>query len=130
MSIYHDPRCDGQHTARQRCNDALAPAPPPAATFDVDPVEPTVEADNAIEPRASNALRDAVATAEMPQPAPGVTREWERTAAALEATPASDAPGAEHDSYPARQAIRIAVVALALATAWLVTRAFRRWPRE
>ncbi len=92
MDIYHDPYCDEQHTPRQRCNDALAPAAPVAA-FDIDPVESRVEPEDAAEPLAPSAVREAVATAEMPQPAPDVTHAWERTAAAVEATPDSNALG-------------------------------------
>jgi hypothetical protein len=130
MDIYHDPYCDEQHTPRQRCNDALAPPPPPAAAFDINPVESTVEPEDTVEPRPSSALREAVATAEMPPPAPDVSRAWERTAAAVEATPDSNALGAGHDERPARSTMRIAIVALALVAAWLVVRAPRPRPRE
>jgi hypothetical protein len=133
MDIYHDPYCDEQHTPRQRCNDALAT--PPAAAFDIDPVESRVgPADVAerdiVEPLAPSAIREAVATAEMPQPAPDVTHAWERTAAAVEATSDNDEFPAERDVRPARSTMRIAIVAIALVAAWLVVRALRPRPRE
>jgi hypothetical protein len=135
MDIDHDPHCDELHTPRQRCNDALAPPPPPAAAFDIDPVESTVRpADVAerdiVEPLAPSALREAVTAAEMPQPTPDVTRAWERTAAAVEATPDSNEFAAEHAAHPTRSAMRIAVAALALTAAWLAIRALHPKPRE
>jgi hypothetical protein len=137
MEIYHDPCCDQSHTLRQRCNDALASAtaPEPAVAFATDPVEPTVEPAavserEAVESPPSSAVREAVAIAEMSQPTPYATREWERTAAAVEATVRDGEFDVEREERARGPAMRLAIVALALVAACLIARAFRSRPRE
>ena len=137
MRPYHDPCCDQNHTPRQRCNDALASAtaPGPAAPFHVGPVESTAEPAAVserefAEPPPSSAVRGALAIAEMPQPTPYATREWERTAAAVEATAIDDAFDDEHEERRSGSAMRLAIVALALVAAWLIARALRSRSRE
>ena len=135
MEIYHDPFCDQGHTLRQPCNDALGPAPEPATAFAVDPVEPSAGPVAASEreaaaPPPSSAVRDAVAIAEMPQPTPYATREWERTAAAVEATVRDPEFNDELEERPSGSAMKLAIVVLALFAAWLVARARRSRSRE
>ena len=137
MEIYHDPCCDRSHTPRQRCNDALASATAPGqdAAFAVDPVEPAVEPAavserEAPEPPPSSAVRGALAIAEMPQPTPYATREWERTAAAVEATAIDDEFDDKHEERRSGSAMRLGIVALALVAAWLIARALRSRPGE
>lgn len=137
MEIHHDPYCNEQHTARQRCNDAFASATAlePAAAFDVDPVEPTVEPAAVSErevadPPASGSLRAAVAIAEMPQPTPYATREWERTTAAVERTAIAGEFGAEQVERRSGAAMRLAIAVAALVAVWLIARALRSRFRE
>lgn len=132
METHHDPYCNEQHTARQRCNDALASAgaPEPVAAFDVDPVEPTLEPAAVSErvvagPQASGSLREAVALAETQQPTPYATREWERTAAAVEPTAIVAEFDADHVERRSGPALRLAIAAAALVAAWLIARALR-----
>ena len=101
MNPRHDLYCDRNHTPRQRCNGALAnariseglsprtatkprPVPPPAPG---DALEAAVLSTNGAphaEAPQPDATRDAVATAEVPEPTTYVTREWSKTAAAVE----------------------------------------------
>ena len=137
MQPEHDPFCDQGHTARQRCNGALAPATAlePAAPFDVDAIELNVEPAaaserEAAEPPPSSAVREAVAIAGMAQPTRYATREWERTAAAGEATGRSDEFNDEHEGRRRGSAMSLAIVAIALVGTWLVSRALRSRSRE
>lgn len=114
MHPSHEPDCDQQHTTRQPCNDALAPAKPRSASpFDIDPVEP-----QAIESGGLPADDVAAATA-VPRPTVYVSREWERTAAAVR-TP--DAPATTPDErarggVARRAALLLVTIAVVLVTA-------------
>jgi hypothetical protein len=135
MESYRDPYCDQDHNPRKRCNDALGPAPEPAAVFAVAAVEPTGAAAAAserevAEPPASSAVREAVAIAEIPQPTPYATREWERTAAAVEAIAIDDEFDAEQEERASNPAMRLAIVALALVAAWIIARALSSRSRQ
>ncbi|MBI5285442.1 MAG: hypothetical protein HY874_10150 [Chloroflexi bacterium] len=98
MNPRHDLYCDRNHTPRQRCNGALANARiseglSPRAPAQPQPVPPPASGDagapsangaaHAEEPQPDD-TRDAVATAEVPEPTAYVTREWSKTAAAVE----------------------------------------------
>jgi hypothetical protein len=122
----HELYCDEQHPPRQRCNDALAPpgvraalvggaVAPDAASAIADPVE--------AEDPASSAIRDAVSESGAPQPTVYVSREWERTEAAVGGRDTSDAvPDAPSGGSSVR---RIAMVAVAIAVVLLTVRGVR-----
>jgi hypothetical protein len=92
MAMEHAPDCDGQHTARQPCNDAptgraeaVAIKTPPAIRARARHREEDAEEQPTID-------RPAAATLEMPAPSPAVLRAWEETAAAVGATAAPAPP--------------------------------------
>jgi hypothetical protein len=127
MQPEHDLYCDEQHLPRQQCNDALAPADVRASlATDGDVVEPPPATAEATEPEApaSNAIRDAVATADTPQPTVYVSREWERTAAAV--STAGDEDGFEVDEPSGGSGLRrAAMVVAAIAVVLLTVRGVR-----
>ncbi len=122
----HELYCDEQHPPRQRCNDALAPpgvraaliesaATPDAVSVVADPVE-------AEEP-ASSAIRDAVSESGAPQPTVYVSREWERTEAAVSGSEMRDAvPDAPSGGGSVR---KVAMAAVAIAVVLLTVRGVR-----
>ncbi len=113
MHPAHEPNCDQQHTTRQPCNGALAPAEPRSASpFDVDPVEPQAMESGGLSPD------DVAATAPVPQPTVYVSREWERTAAAVRAP---DAPATAPDERARGGAARRAALLLVTIAVVLVT---------
>jgi hypothetical protein len=98
MQPQHEPYCDHQHLPRQRCNDALAPAPDPVAAFEPPAVEAealaaVMSADEAAAETAPNLLREAAS--EAPAPTRYAGREWQRSAESLE-VPDYLASNAEH----------------------------------
>ena len=122
----HELYCDEQHPQRQRCNDALTPPGVRAALVEsaVTPEAVSVIADpvDAEEP-ASSAIRDAVSEAGAPQPTVYVSREWERTAAAVGGRDTRDAvPDAPSGGSSVR---RIAMVAVAIAVVLVTVRGVR-----
>jgi uncharacterized membrane protein len=124
MQPPHEPYCDQQHAPRQRCNDALAPAPDPVAAYEPPAAEAEPIAAAALsEPMeaepASSAVRDIAGEAPIPTSYAG--REWRRAAASLEA-PDYLASDAEHaldvaKDKGARIAGKLALVAGGLAVA-------------
>ena len=132
MRPLHDRYCNESHTPRQPCNDALAPIEM-QSTEPIEPdsleteTEPTDIAALPDEPPMSSAVREAVAVAPMPPPSPYVTREWERTAAAVSGARS----GADDvDVGSRRGGVRwIAIVGLAAAVMWVLVRTLRA-PRK
>jgi hypothetical protein len=150
MFSEHEPFCDQSHTMRQRCNDRLrveaaaeaaafarlaAESPVPSSNgtmHDAAPAEPAALAEPAVAPAPdappARQREAVVASVEVPEPTPYVTREWARTAAAVEGHEA----GGRYDLDPVsdrrdRSALRIAVIAwAAIAIVWLL---MRRRPR-
>ncbi len=120
MTTRHDPACDRQHTARQRCNANLAPHPEHPARLAPEPT-PTPIADEATAPAelplteaaatdwppvatpsdAPDPIREHVAAAEVPEPSPFAAREWRRTAAAV-GDPPTPAIALEQDAQRER----------------------------
>ena len=130
MQSAHDRYCDETHTPRQACNDALAPpelrssAPIEPKIIEPQPA-PLSSADD--DPPMSSAVREAIAITQLAPPTPYVTREWERTAAAV----ADAARDPERD--PAREEVSrvtgaiawLAIVGLAAFTVLVFVRALR-----
>ncbi len=116
MQPQHDVFCDEQHLPRQQCNTALAPAVLRAARpIERDPVE--TAAIDKLEPDeepASSAVRDAVAMAETPEPTVYVSREWERTSAAVGHRDAAAIDADKRSSRGGARQIAMAVVAIAV----------------
>ncbi len=88
----HELYCDERHSERQQCN-ALAPAgiraSVPIESDAVEVAEPAAMVEPEEEP-ASSAVREAVAAADVPEPTVYVSREWDRTASAVEANGGDD----------------------------------------
>ncbi len=101
MNPRHDLYCDRSHTPRQRCNGALAnariseglnprapeqpqPSSEPTPNDALAAIPPSTNGAPHTEEPQPDATRDAVATAEVPEPTVYVTREWGKTAAAVE----------------------------------------------
>ena len=141
MNPGHDLYCDRNHTPRQRCNGALAnarisaelsprdppqpePVPEPAAHDAFAVVAPSTNggAPHTEEPQP-DATRDAVATAEVPEPTAYVTREWGKTAAAVEAAHRPSRPPAPTERRRAPgPAIALAGALISLVLLLLVMR--------
>jgi hypothetical protein len=127
VTTQHNPLCDGNHTARQACNELLADAndavalvtqahestpdepvivEPPPAVPEVYRAEPPalptmITSEEGVEPQIEDeaeAARPLVATVEMPAPSPWAVRAWEDTAAAVGATATAAPPAAERDN--------------------------------
>jgi hypothetical protein len=128
MQASHDRYCDESHTPRQACNDALAPAEM-RARVEMDPVDTVPEslmAEQAPHEPASSAVREAVAMTEMPQPTSYVTREWERTAAAVagsERDTGNDDVAEEASGGGVRKIVVMVAAAVAM---WVLVRRLRR----
>ena len=123
MQPPHDVFCDGQHLPRQQCNDASAPAemqvgPSGASAQVAHEATPIVEPAPGDEP-VSSAIREAVAESDAMQPTVYVSREWDRTAAAVGARPAPavDADERSGSGGLRRTALVLAAIALVLITA-------------
>jgi hypothetical protein len=140
--IQHDPRCDQQHTPRQRCNDRIEPAaariarlaaessadaPSEARRFDDELATPrsTAEESPAVptepdpEPEPSP-VREAVATIEPPEPTVFVSREWNDTKVAVEQVHRGAAAPPSRSAPQPGGARNAALIGLALAFALLL----------
>ena len=128
MQPLHDLYCDENHMPRQACNDALAPADVRArrsATPEPVAPEPAPSAPDE-EPPLPSAVREAIAIAEMAPPTPYVTREWERTAAAVAGMSDADADPAREEGARRDGIIAwFAIIGLATASVWMFVRALR-----
>ncbi len=122
----HELYCDGRHSERQQCNDALAPAGIPASVpIESDSVEVAdpaamVEPEPEEEP-APSAVREAVAAADVPEPTVYVSREWDRTASAVEANGGADEGFDVEKSASGGGTVRRVAMALAAIAVVLVT---------
>ena len=125
MQPSHDRYCDEGHTPRQACNDALAPDDMRAS----DPVEPMASDAEPVgvtepeDPPMPSAVREAIAIAQMAPTTRYVTREWERTAAAVSGVAdADEAPCADGRSRGGRVVRAIALVGAVVAVIVIVLR--------
>jgi hypothetical protein len=140
--IQHDPRCDQQHTPRQRCNDRMEPAsariarlaaesiadaPSEARRFDAEPPasRSAAEESRAIpdgpEPELEpSPVREAVTTIEPPEPTVFVSREWNDTTAAVEQVYRGPAAPPSRSTPQPDGARNAAIIGLALAFALLL----------
>jgi hypothetical protein len=121
----HELYCDERHSARQQCNDALAPAgiraSVPIESDAVEVAEPAAMVEPEEEP-ASSAVREAVAAADVPEPTVRVSREWDRTASAVEVNGGDDEgfdveKSASGGGTVRRVAMALAAIAIVLVTA-------------
>jgi hypothetical protein len=122
----HDLYCDEQHSDRQQCNDALAPADVRASAQAESDAAAVAEPAAAVEPEpedepASPAVHDAVAAADVPEPTVYVSREWDRTTSAVEAIGLDDDGFAVEKDAPGGGTGRRVVLALVAIAVVLVT---------
>ena len=141
MNETHEPFCDRNHTPRQRCNRALGlddiapppnpePQPQPEATPLAHPAPDGVLAspgDNrsADEPRV-DLTRETIATIEMPAPTEFVTREWSKTASAVEQAHRPPAAAAAPDERRRSVGMTIALIGAAISLVLLLLYVSRR----
>ncbi len=112
MQPEHDASCDEQHLPRQQCNTALAPAVGQRDT--AVPVVTPIAAPAPDEDPASSAIRETVAMAHAPQPTVYVSREWERTAAAVGPREAAVVDADERSKSGGMRRAAMVVVAIAV----------------
>lgn len=118
----HELYCDERHSERQQCN-ARAPAgiraSVPIESDAVEVAEPAAMVEPEEEP-ASSAVREAVAAADVPEPTVYVSREWDRTASAVEANGGDD-EGFDVEKSASGGTVRRVAMALAAIAVVLVT---------
>jgi hypothetical protein len=139
MNDDHQPYCDQTHTPRQRCNRVLAPEPDPAdriideALSALPASSPsgngrTASAPTPVVDERPSMVRETIATADAPPPTEFVTREWSKTAGAVEQAYRSDTwvsstPNRRSGSGPA-----IAIISAAISLVLVLLFARRRRP--
>ncbi len=122
----HELYCDEKHSERQQCNHTLAPAeirasvPIESGAVEVADPAAMVGPEPEEEP-ASSAVREALAAAGVPEPTVYVSREWDRTASAVEANGGDDEGYDVEKSTSGGGTVRRVAMALAAIAVVLVT---------
>jgi hypothetical protein len=138
MNETHEPFCDRNHTPRQRCNRALGLDdnglvldPEPLPQNDATPLahsapDGVLASPAADEPRV-DLTRETMATVEMPAPTEFVSREWSKTADAVERAhrPEASEPPARRRGPGPTIALAGAAVSLVLLLLYVAQRRAR-----
>ena len=139
MNEAHQPYCDHNHTPRQRCNRArdvgvrpsermidVPPRAQPVAGTPGNGRDSSAPARKPVDDPRAAVVRQTVATTDVPAPTEFVTREWSRTATAVEQAYRGDTNHSLRPNIRPAQLPAIAFIAAAIGLFLLLWSRTRR----